>query len=297
MSKNLGQSLSYWALIYLFISAAGNASTSQPVSSDKSTVNSGSLTIRHASSAVIDVDEDYYFFRVLLLAISKTQSDFGRLEVKELPHLLEDRRLRASLNRGIVDVIWSPTSSAYEKSMLPIRISLLKNLNNYRVLLIREGDQERFSRVNSLKDLGSLRGGISPQWTDAKIMEYNNLSLVQAVGYHKLFKMLAANRFDYFSRGVYQVHAELKMYGHLGLRLEKGLILSYPNEVYFFVNKNNPNLAKRIEVGLLRSLADGSFDELLMSIPSYRQGIELLKTHQRRELTLKSLPIDNQGGP
>jgi ABC-type amino acid transport substrate-binding protein len=248
------------------------------------------LIVRNASSAVIDKDEDYYFYRLLLLAVAKTQEDWGKLEVTELPYLLEDRRLRTSLSQGVVDVIWSPTSHEYEQRMLPVRISLLKDLNNYRLLLIRKGDQHKFTAIENLDDLAKLRGGISPQWTDAKIMEYNNLPLVKAVGYQKLFRMLAANRFDYFSRGVYQIHAEIKMYGHLWLEVEQELMLSYPNEVYFFVNKNNPRLAKRIETGLVRALADGSFDELLMSVPSYKLGSELLKNHRRRVIVLKSLP-------
>lgn len=271
MSKTIGRNLRFWVMTLLCLSSVGTTSASPVYNGDTSSLPAEFLTIRNTSIAVIDVDEDYYFSRLLRLVISKTQSDWGALEVKELPYLIEDRRLRASLHRGIVDVIWSPTSSAHEQDMLPIRISLLKNLNNYRVLLIREGEQARFSGVNSLVDLARLRGGISPQWTDAKIMEYNHLLLVKAVGYRKLFKMLAANRFDYYSRGVYQVHGELKMYGHLGLQMEEKLLLSYPNEVYFFVNKNNTKLAQRIEVGLSRALADGSFDELLMSIPSYKR--------------------------
>lgn len=250
------------------------------------------LRVRHASSAVIDVDEDYYFYRLLLLAVAKTQHDWGRLEVQELPYMLQDKRLRTALSQGVVDVIWSPTSHEYEERMLPVRVSLLKDLNNYRLLLIRKGDQPRFSSIKGLRDLSKLRGGISPQWTDAKIMEHNKLTLVEAVGYQKLFKMLAANRFDYFSRGVYQINAEMKVYGHLGLIVEKELILSYPNEVYFFVRKNDYKLAERIEVGLTRALEDGSFDELLMSVPSYKWGTELLKTQQRRLIVLESLPQD-----
>ncbi len=292
MSKTIGRNLRLWVMTLLCLSSVGATSASPVYNGDTSSLPAEFLTIRNTSIAVIDVDEDYYFSRLLRLVISKTQSDWGALEVKELPYLIEDRRLRASLHRGIVDVIWSPTSSAHEQDMLPIRISLLKDLNNYRVLLIREGEQARFSGVNSLVDLARLRGGISPQWTDAKIMEYNHLLLVKAVGYRKLFKMLVANRFDYYSRGVYQVHGELKMYGHLGLQMEEKLLLSYPNEVYFFVNKNNTKLAQRIEVGLSRALADGSFDELLMSIPSYKKGTELLQAHQRRVLTLKSLPAN-----
>lgn len=237
--------------------------------------------------------EDYYFYRVLALVLDKTEADWGISRINQLPYRLEDKRLRTGLMQGVVDVIWSPTSAEFEQQMLPVRISLLKELNNYRLLLIRKNEQSIFSAVQSIDDFRKLKGGISSQWTDAKIMEYNRLPLAQVVGYGKLFKMLAAKRFDYFSRGLYQIQTEINLYPELELQIEQELMLSYPNEVYFFVNKNNPDLAKRLEAGLKIAQRDGSFDQLFNSIPRYQWGMELLKKHQRRVITLQPLPFKN----
>lgn len=234
--------------------------------------------------------EDYYFYRVLELVLYKTEAEWGVARLKQLPYRLEDKRMRTGLMQGVVDVIWSPTSDEFEQQMLPVRVSLLKELNNYRLLLIRKGDQPIFSAVQSLDDFRKLKGGISSQWTDARIMEYNRLPLAQVVGYGKLFKMLAAKRFDYFSRGLYQIQTEVDLYPELELQIEQELMLSYPNEVYFFVNKNNEELARRLESGLEIALRDGSFDKLFNSIPRYQWGMELLKKHQRRVITLQPLP-------
>lgn len=234
--------------------------------------------------------EDYYFYRVLELVLYKTEAEWGVARLKQLPYRLEDKRMRTGLMQGVVDVIWSPTSDEFEQQMLPVRVSLLKELNNYRLLLIRKGDQPIFSAVQSLDDFRELKGGISSQWTDARIMEYNRLPLAQVVGYGKLFKMLAAKRFDYFSRGLYQIQTEVDLYPELELQIEQELMLSYPNEVYFFVNKNNEALARRLESGLEIALRDGSFDKLFNSIPRYQWGMELLKKHQRRVITLQPLP-------
>jgi hypothetical protein len=72
---------------------------------------------------------------------------------------LEDKRLRTGLMQGKVDVLWSPTSETFETQMLPVRASLLKDLNNYRLLLIRKNEQPVFSAVHSLDDLRKLKGG------------------------------------------------------------------------------------------------------------------------------------------
>lgn len=249
------------------------------------------VVIRQSNIADIK-NEDYYFYHLLELVLSKTDTPTQKTTIKQLPYRLEDKRLRTEMMHGVVDVLWSPTSAEFEQQMLPIRISLLRDLNNYRLLLIRKNEQPRFSAIRSIEDLRKLKGGMGSQWTDANIMEYNELPLVQAVGYEKLFKMLAAKRFDYFSRGLYQIQSEVNFYPELELQIEQELMLGYPNEVYFFVDKDNVALAKRLEKGLRIALDDGSFDELFNSIPRYRWGNELLKTHQRRVIELRPLPAD-----
>lgn len=254
-----------------------------------STPTTDDIVIRHSNKTDIDT-EDYYFYRLLELVLLKTDKQWGRARIKELPYRLEDKRLRTGLMQGKVDVILSPTSEVFETQMLPVRVSLLKELNNYRLLLIRKGEQPVFSAVRSLDDLRKLKGGMSSQWTDARIMEHNRLPLAQVVGYGKLFKMLAAKRFDYFSRGLYQIYSEVDLYPELELQIEQELMLSYPNEVYFFVNRNNPELAQRLEEGLAIAQRDGSFEKLFNSIPRYQWGMELLKKHQRRVIELEPLP-------
>lgn len=247
------------------------------------------VVIRQSLTSDIN-NEDYYFYRLLQLALDKTATKWGKAQIKMLPYRLEDKRLRTELAHGTVDVLWSPTSTEFERRLTPVRISLLKELNNYRLLLIRKDDQARFSSVKSLDDLRQLKGGMSPQWTDAAIMQHNRLTLVLAVGYGKLFKMLAAKRFDYFSRGLYQIQSEVNFYPELELKIEQELMLSYPNPVYFFVNKNDKKLAQRLSEGLKIAQEDGSFDALFNSIPRYQWGIEQLQNRQRRVIELQPLP-------
>lgn len=281
MDRWLAQSVQQATILWLLFCCAGVAWANAPAV--------GGVAIRQSNYDDIN-NEDYYFYRLLELVLHKTEGQWGKAELKQLPYRLEDKRLRSGLVQGKVDVLWSPTSVAFETQMLPIRVSLLKDLNNYRLLLIRKHEQPTFSAIKSLDDLRQLKGGMSSQWTDAKIMEYNNLPLVQAVGYGKLFKMLAAKRFDYFSRGLYQVQSEVNFYPEFELQIEQELMLSYPNEVYFFVSNNNPELAKRLETGLTIAQRDGSFDALFGSIPRYQWGMELLQKHQRRVIELQPLP-------
>lgn len=238
-------------------------------------------------SASNEIDhEDYYFSRLLELALKQTEESHGSYSLKTQAGRTSDFRLMAGLLNGKVDVIWATTSSERETHMLPVRISLLKDLNSYRLFLIRADDQPRFSKVQNIEDLRRLKGGISPQWTDADIMQHNNLSLVFGSEYEWLFHMLSGDRFDYFSRGLYQIHSEAIKYGHLNIAIEKELMLRYENPFYFFVRKDSPELAERLAIGLSRAIEDGSFDTLFNSIPRYRWGMEQLQLNKRRIIPL-----------
>ena len=77
-----------------------------------------------------------------------------------------------------------------------------------------------------------------------------------------LFKMLSKQRIDYFPRSVLEIWEEADQHAEEGLVVEASIVLQYPAAIYFFVNKKNQALARRLEEGLRRAIADGSFDAL-----------------------------------
>ncbi|WP_188150902.1 hypothetical protein [Teredinibacter waterburyi] len=241
--------------------------------------------------------EGYYFIRLLKLALSKTIATNGSFQVKEYHTVVVDDLLRQTLQSGDIDVIWSNTSSHYDCDLQPVGYSLLKDLSNYRLLLIRGDDQPRFDQVNSRSDLAKLTGGMGEQWPDIAIMKQNKLPLVTAPGYEEIFKMLSAKRFDYFSRGIYQIQTESERRPHLRLVIEKNLLLHYPNTFRFFVHRHNSALADRLSEGLRLAQLDGSFDMLFNSIPRYRWGIDELRNGSRKLIELTSPKSATELGP
>ncbi|TVZ37871.1 ABC-type amino acid transport substrate-binding protein [Alteromonadaceae bacterium 2753L.S.0a.02] len=230
--------------------------------------------------------EDYYFSQLIILAMDKSVNEFGAWKKQHHSSWLRDKRLRLALEHGELDVIWSQTNAAFEKDMQAIKFPLLRGLGHYRLLLIREADQALFDKVQSLQQLAKFTGGMGAQWPDVPIMMANNLPQVTVPGFGKLFRMLAAGRFDYFSRGIYQIQSEVDFYPDLPLAIEKHLLLSYPSNFYFFVKKGNEALAQRILIGLKNADADGSFSELFNQVPRYRWAMHELQTSNRLELKL-----------
>lgn len=230
--------------------------------------------------------DDYYFSHLLRLALTKTIPTHGPFELTLIPVMPTINRLLLEIERGRVDVTWMPYKRNLRYDLAPIKIRLLKNLSDYRVFLVRDDMVQHFAAVQTIKDLRKYKGGMGSHWPDRQVMEDNGLPLVLSASYFNLFKMLKSNRFDYFSRGVYQVKAELDDHAGHGISLEPNLVLRYDNPVYFYVRKDNTLLAERIETGLQIAIKDGSFDALFNQIDNLKWGEALLNQKNRRIIPL-----------
>ena len=107
--------------------------------------------------------------------------------------------------------------------------------------------------------------GMSTQGVTAPVTGSTNVTPVQVVEtaiYESMFKMLEADRFQYFPRGVGEIRAEEERNAGLGLEIEPTLALHYPVQTYFFVSRKNPRLHDLLEQGLHAAQRDGSFEKL-----------------------------------
>ncbi|HMA48873.1 MAG TPA: hypothetical protein VKP60_03915, partial [Magnetospirillaceae bacterium] len=123
--------------------------------------------------------------------------------------------------------------------------------------------------VSSLADLRPFRFGLLPVWDDVPVMIVAGLTVVPGESYDGLFRMLAADRFDAFSRGVTEILPDYDRARAAapGLAIEPHLLLHYPLPLYFWFSSDEAGRrrAARVEAGLRAMEADGSlrkmFDE------------------------------------
>jgi hypothetical protein len=234
-----------------------------------------------------------YFSRLLELALRKTAAEYGPYAISYYSEIMSPQRSIEELKKkeGLVNLIWTGSSRQREEELLPVRISLLGELNNYRLLLIRKGEQERFSNVKTLDDLKRMRAGAGLQWPDTDIMRANGLTVETSQRDWLLFRMLDAHRFDFSPRGLYEVFSEVEVPDNANLAVEKTIMLYYEVPFYFFVNRTNRLLAQRIERGLKMAIADGSFEQLMLSVPNFKRGLEEQRRPGRKLFVLPT------GGP
>jgi hypothetical protein len=204
---------------------------------------------------------------ILKTALEKTVAEYGPFTLQPSKSRMNEARYLAELLNpaGMVNVGWSGTSVQKEKVYGVVRIPLRKGILGYRVALIARNRQAHVDKIRNLDDLRKEHIGQGIGWGDVAIYKANGFK-VHTAGYESLFKMVAANRIDLFPRGINEVFPEYAARHDAipNLAVEKNLLIYYPWPYYFFFNKSNKALAKRVETGLRKMMKDGSFDVLFM---------------------------------
>jgi len=119
-----------------------------------------------------------------------------------------------------------------------------------------------FQQLNSISEFKQLTPRLFYQWSDKKIMEYNNIDVTRGSSIDGLWAMLSKNRFDYFPLSILQVGQAVTAHNQLDIMIEPTTLIHYPTAYYFFVSKQETTLADDIRSGLEAALADGSFDDI-----------------------------------
>ena len=213
-----------------------------------------------AARAKIDPVYDY-FVELTRLVLSKNEHLYPESKLVFVAHddVTQGRSLML-LEHNYVDIIWAGTNAKRELRHLPIRIPLFRGLLGYRVLLIRQEDKDKFLQIEAPEQLKKLNACQGAHWPDSDILEANGYLVSRVVHFNAMYKMLARKRCDYFPRAIFEGYAEQKvaMQDHPNIILIDELMLHYNFPVYYFAEKNNTGLAKRLERGLLTALDDGS---------------------------------------
>ena len=225
-----------------------------------------------------------YYEDVLRLALEKTRTSHGDFIIRQRPFEASVDRVRAMLQSASgVDVIWASATPERLQKMRYIDVNLLHDLNNYRALLIRRSDLNKFKKIETLEDLHRWNAGNGSNWTDTRVMQSNGFKVVTAVDFGLLMKMLTAKRFDFITRGLHEVGMDLAMFSAQDIAVVPNLLLKYSEPVSygFFVRKEDEHLAQRLEKGVAIANDDGSLVELLERTELFNLGRNLLENKPR----------------
>ncbi|GAK60120.1 hypothetical protein U27_00011 [Candidatus Vecturithrix granuli] len=247
-------------------------------------------SLRGTSSNYDETKE--YKYQLLQLILEKTEKTDGPFKIEVPKQELPQARDIELLKQSYFDVLLTMTSKEREQELHPIRIPTNKGLYGYRLAIINESDQPKFSAIRTLSDFQTLWAGQNESWPDTQILRANGFNVVGTSGYNELFTMLKERRFDFFPRGVHEPWKELADVKIPGLVVETDLVIHYPAPGYIFTNKDNLKLADRLERGFRMAIDDGSFDRFFYNHPEIKNVLERANLKNRRifELTNPLLP-------
>lgn len=240
--------------------------------------------VYHPPESSLDV-RYLYHWEILRTALEKTQPKWGEYRMVPSERMSERRQAFELKNAtGKLTVMYLSTIPEFERTLIPVRIPVDRNLGGYCVLLIRDGEQARFDGVRSIDDLRRFRYGLGLGWIDVDILKTSGFKVVTGSSYDGLFEMLVHNRFDVFLRGAVEVLDEYdsRKARLPELRIEEHLIFYYPLPMYFWFPKNDEGrrLAARAEEGMRAMIADGTYDRIFDRYQ--RRKIERLRLKERR---------------
>lgn len=240
--------------------------------------------VYHPPESSLDV-RYLYHWEILRTALEKTSTKWGPYQLVPSERMSERRQAFELKNAtGKLTVMYLSTTPDFEKTLVPVRIPVDRNLAAYCVFLIRKEDQKRFSSVRSLDDLRQFRFGLGLDWIDVGILHANRFQVVTGSSYEGLFEMLVSRRFDVFLRGAIEVLDEYDSHKEAlpDLAIEESLIFYYPMPMYFWFTRTEEGrrLAARAEEGMRMMIADGTYDAIFNKYQ--RSKIERLRLRDRR---------------
>lgn len=225
-----------------------------------------------------------YALAQLQLALDKAGSTL-RLEPSH--YSMEQERALINLEHNErLDVVWSMTSIEREQRLLPVRIPLDKGLFGWRIALLPSSRAQLFKDVRTLDDLRPFTAGQGHDWPDSAILRDHGLPVITSSSYGSLFRMLHAQRFDYFPRSVIEIWDELEHPRGKQLVADPHVLLHYPAAMYFFFSRKRPELAQTVRLGMEKALADGSFERLFQQ--HFVTSLQRAQLTQRQVIELRN---------
>ncbi|MCZ8166687.1 hypothetical protein [Silanimonas sp.] len=234
-------------------------------------------------------DQRFDFSAELLVLV--LQRAGGGWKVEIIDAMKQPRALQAA-RQGDVDVVALPNLASDRSRLIVVRKPLRRGLLGMRLLLARPADAERMMRIENLETLKrDFVMGYGDTWMDREALADLGFRLSTGNNYPGLFDMLRAGRFDYLNRGVNELGPELadpRLAGS-GLVVVPGIALYYPLDDYFHVTPRRPDLARAIERGFQRALADGSYSALFQK--HFEAAMREARLQERSIIHVSGYPV------
>lgn len=203
-------------------------------------------------------------------------------------------KLLEDLNNGDVDIVWQMTSPQLEQDFEPIYFPIYRGTLGMRLGIVKRENRHLFNNVNTLGQLRQYQAGQGKGWADTLILEDNQIKVAKSHKYENLFHMLEGERFDYFPRGLFEPWGEVERFADLNLVVEPNLVIHYVAPMYFYVRKDNKDLARKISNILQEMAQTGEYQKLFFADEDVAKSLKLSNIKARRFIKLDNPSLSSK---
>lgn len=246
---------------------------------------------------------DNYQVAALELALDKTLQTHGPYEIIRVQESFDSTRAMREIQTGKILNIQAAPARSFNHTLaevtrdtsIVIEIPLMQGLLGYRQVIIRKDQLPEFEHITSAEQLKKLLAGQGKTWEDPYIYRENGFRVNAEGDYHSLANMLVAKRFDYLPMSILEAEAIVTQIEHSNeLVIVPQVIIYYPLPLYFLVSKFHPELAERLESGLLIAQKDHSLEKLLHQ--HFQKEIAALQASKSHIILLTNSSVPKEFG-
>lgn len=241
-------------------------------------------------------DQDYspklreYLTEVLALVLEETRDEFGDYRIEYYSRSLSPTRSKKEMERGdTINTLFAPDwLGPYLDTDKVIRLTfpVFHGLLGFRAMIVNQPDVARFQAISSISEFKELRAGLGTSWSEVDILKSNNLRVVESQTFDSLFPMLSLHRYDYLPLSILEVYDSVNNVPNhqQHFAIVDTVTIFYPFPFYLYVNRQHPELARRLQRGLdlaaskgtLRALFSRSFPDIEAQLHKQPKKVMLL---------------------
>ncbi|WP_018151472.1 hypothetical protein [Leeia oryzae] len=230
--------------------------------------------------------QDDYGLKVLDLALKKSGLDY-RLRLSD--ELMNQDRAKKYLELGKISVLDFGTNTSFEQRFLPVYFPIDGGLSGFR-LLITNRNRAVQVQGDAITAMKANVAGQGAGWADVDILRFNGFKVTEAPVFNALFRMLEAQRFDFFPLGVDEIYRFYDQNKEIyqNLIIDEHIALHYPFARLFFVSRKNVVLRDAIYRGLKMAFDDGSLLTLLKNNTAFYASMAKSRLNCRQVIELEN---------
>ena len=235
-----------------------------------------------------------YYFDLVTQVLIETEGEFGPARLRKVPEDVPQARLLALLAHHDLDLLWTTTNKQREAMVEPIRIPLDMGLTGRRALVIRADRKAEFDAIKNIQQLARLKACQGAFWPDTAVLRAAGLRVVEMDWIDLAYPALKDGRCDYLPRGLSEIDGEVAAMKEPGVMVYDRLLLSYTLPMYLFVAPQEPELHRRMTIGLQRMARSGALHRFMQQHPTTRDIFPLSRYEGARVLVLTNPDLPAQ---